>query len=99
MGGREKMMVGICSIKVIMYEVNSLKGKRQIIKSIIERVKGRFNVSIAEVGSQDKWQVAEIGFCCVSNSRKHTDSIINNVLHFIENDGRVDITECNVEIS
>jgi len=93
------MMVGICSITIVMYEVNSLKGKRQIVKSIIERVKSRFNVSIAEVGALDKWQVAEIGFSCVSNSRQHADSIINNVLHFIEKDGRVDITECSMEIS
>lgn len=85
-------------MKVIMYEVSSLKGKRQIIKSLIERIKSRFNVSIAEIGEQDKWKIAEIGFCCVSNSHKHADEMINNVIHFIEKDGRVDITECQVEI-
>ncbi|AOY76336.1 DUF503 domain-containing protein [Clostridium formicaceticum] len=92
------MLVGVCSIKVFMYGVSSLKGKRQIIKSIIERVKGKFNVSIAEVGDQDKWQIAEIGFCCITNSRKHADAMLNNVIHFIEMDGRLDITECQVEI-
>ncbi|SNS76413.1 hypothetical protein SAMN05446037_102022 [Anaerovirgula multivorans] len=92
------MLIGTCSMKVIMYEVSSLKGKRQILKSLIERIKSRFNVSIAEVGEQDKWKIAEIGFCCVSNSSKHVDEMINNVIHFIEMDGRVDITECQVEI-
>ncbi|SET32817.1 hypothetical protein SAMN05660297_02034 [Natronincola peptidivorans] len=92
------MLVGVCSVKVIMYEVSSLKGKRQILKSVIERIKARFNVSIAEVGNQDKWQIAEIGFCCVSNSKKHADEMINNVIHFIEKDGRLDITEWHIEI-
>lgn len=93
------MVVGVCSMKIFIYEANSLKSKRQVTKSIIERIKSRFNVSIAEVGDMDKWQVSEIAFCCVSNSRKHIDSTINNVIKFIENDGRVDITECNTEIS
>ncbi|MCC5910244.1 MAG: DUF503 domain-containing protein [Clostridiaceae bacterium] len=92
------MLVGVCSIKIVMYEVNSLKGKRQILKSMIERIKARFNVSIAEVGDQDKWQIAEIGFCCVTNSRRHADEMINTVIGFIEKDGRLDITECEVEI-
>jgi uncharacterized protein len=96
--GREKMLVGICSLKIVMYEPGSLKAKRQIIKSVIERVKSRFNVSIAEVGEQDKWQIAEIGFCCISNSKKHLDEVMNNVIKFIENDGRFDITNYEVEI-
>lgn len=91
-------MIGICSLKVIMYEAQSLKAKRQILKSLIERIKSRFNVSIAEIGNQDKWQIGEIGFCCVTNSRKHADEMIHHVINFIEKDGRLDITECEVEI-
>ncbi|KAB3534834.1 DUF503 domain-containing protein [Alkaliphilus pronyensis] len=92
------MLVGICSLRLMLFEVNSLKEKRHIIKSVIERVKGRFNVSIAEVGELDKWQVSEIGFSCVSNSRKHADEIINSVIKFIERDGRFDITDYDVEV-
>ncbi|MDR5658996.1 DUF503 domain-containing protein [Serpentinicella sp. ANB-PHB4] len=92
------MLVGICNVTVRMYETNSLKSKRQIIKSLIERIKARYNVSIAEVGEQEKWQLAEIGFCCVSNTNKHADSMIQSVIKFIEQDGRVDITNCSTEI-
>ncbi|SCY94834.1 DUF503 domain-containing protein [Alkaliphilus peptidifermentans] len=92
------MLVGVCNLRLMLFEVNSLKEKRHIIKSVIERVKTRFNVSIAEVGEMDKWQVAEIGFSCVSNSRKHADEVINSVVKFIERDGRFDITNCDVEI-
>mgnify|MGYP003773226489 FL=1 len=64
----------------------------------MDRIKHRFNVSIAEIGQQDKWQVAEIGFCCVSNSRQHVDEMLNKVIYFIEQDGRLDIAECQIEI-
>lgn len=83
---------------LLLHEVNSLKEKRHILKSVIERVKSRFNVSIAEVGEMDKWQVAEIGFSCVSNSSRHADAILNNVIAFIERDGRFDISGCDTEI-
>lgn len=92
------MLVGICTIRIMLFEANSLKEKRHVVKSVIERVKSRFNVSIAEVGQQDKWQVAEIGFSCVTNSRRHADEIINNVVRFIEGDGRFDVTAFDMEI-
>lgn len=92
------MLVGICTVRILLFEANSLKEKRHIVKSVIERVKARFNVSIAEVGELDKWQVAEIGFSCVTNSRKHADEILNSVMQFIERDGRFDITATEMEI-
>lgn len=97
-GGREKMLIGTCQIRIVMYEVGSLKEKRQILKSVIERIKARYNVSIAEIGDQDKWQVSEIGFCCISNSSKHAQEMIDKIIYFIEQDGRFDITECQVDI-
>ncbi|GAB6087393.1 DUF503 domain-containing protein [Alkaliphilus crotonatoxidans] len=92
------MQVGICTIRMHLFGVASLKEKRHIVKSVIERVKARFNVSIAEVGEMDKWQIAEIGFSCVSNSRRHADEILNNVIHFMERDGRFEISNWDVEI-
>lgn len=92
------MLVGICTMRIYLYEVGSLKEKRHIVKSVLERVKTRFNVSIAEVGEMDKWQIAEIGFSCVSNSKRHTDEVLNNVIKFIERDGRFEVSACDVEI-
>ena len=92
------MQVGICTIKIHLFEVGSLKEKRHIVKSVIERVKARFNVSIAEVGEMDKWQLSEIGFSCVSNSRTHAEDILNKVIHFIEGDGRFEISDWSLEV-
>lgn len=92
------MIIGICSLKLMIYESYSLKDKRQVLKSIIERIKSRFNVSIAEIDLNDKWQNAVIGFACVTNNTNHANQILSNVIKFIDEDSRVEILEENIEI-
>lgn len=92
------MIIGSCSLKVIIYESNSLKDKRQVIKSIIGRLQSRFNISIAEVGLNDSWQSSIIGFVCVTNDVNHANEILSNVIKFIDDDGRVEIVEHEIEI-
>jgi len=77
--------VGTCIVKLRLPENGSLKGKRHVSKSIIERVKNRFNVSIAEVEDQDLWQSLTLGISCVSNSAPHANEILSKVVNFIEN--------------
>jgi uncharacterized protein YlxP (DUF503 family) len=77
--------VGTCIIKLRLPENGSLKGKRQVAKSIIERTKHRFNVSIAEVDGQDYWQSLTLGISCVSNSAPHANEILSKVVDFIGN--------------
>lgn len=92
------MIVGSCIVELMIYEVYSLKEKRQVIKSIIGRIQSRFNVSIAEVNMNDIWQRSQIGFACVTSSTKHANQILDNVIKFIENDNRVEIIKIEVEI-
>lgn len=66
----------------------SLKEKRSVIKSIIGRLKSRYNVSVAEVGLNDKWKNAVIGVACVSNEAAHANSMLASIVNFVENDGR-----------
>lgn len=92
------MIIGACEVEVSLYEVNSLKEKRQIIKSIIGRIQSRFNVSIAEVGMNDIWRRGNIGFVCVTTSTKHANQMINSIIKFIENDNRLEIINSDIEI-
>lgn len=92
------MIVGTCMLKLTLYESNSLKEKRHTIKSIIERLKSRFNISIAEVELHDTWRSAVIGFACVSNSTTHINQVISNVINFVDGDSRVGIIEERIEI-
>ena len=77
------MHVSVCQIKLRLPENHSLKGKRQVIKSIITRLQNKFNVSIAEVDNQDLWQLATLGVACVSNHRRHADETLANVIKFV----------------
>lgn len=92
------MIIGTCMLKLTIYESNSLKEKRHTLKSIIERLKSRFNISIAEVDLHDLWGSAVIGFACVSNSTSHVNQTISNVMIFIDGDSRVEIIEHEIEI-
>ncbi len=78
------MNVGACRITLRLPENDSLKGKRQVIKSLVTRLHGRFNVSVAEVGNNESWQIASLGVTCVSNSSRHTNEVVSKVVAFIE---------------
>jgi uncharacterized protein len=65
-------------------EVHSLKEKRSVIRPIIKRVQSRFNTSIAEIDNLDNWQVAGLGIACVSNSKRHAEEMVQNIVNFVE---------------
>lgn len=92
------MVIGACSLKLMIFESNSLKDKRQVIKSIIGRIQVKFNVSIAEVDLNHSWQSSIIGFACVTNDANHANQILSNVINFIDEDGRVEIIGQEIEI-
>ncbi len=91
------MVIGVCKVVLSIDAVFSLKEKRHIIKSIIERLKSRFNASVAEVEQNDKWQRAVIGIACVSNEAGHADSMMSNIVNFIEKDGRAILVDYSTE--
>jgi uncharacterized protein len=92
------LKVGICSFTLLLHEGASLKEKRMVVRSLTQKINSRYNVSIAEVGEQDKWQRAEIGFSCVSNNRRHVERMIQEVLRFVESDGRAEVMDIHQEI-
>ena len=78
------MIIGACEITLHLPESHSLKDKRQIIKSVMARVRNQFEVAIAEVEDQDLWQSAKLGVSCVSNSKQHANEILERVQRYIE---------------
>jgi uncharacterized protein len=93
------MTVGACRITLRLPENASLKGKRQVIKSITARVRNRYNVSIAEIDDQDKWQIASLGISCVSNSGRHAADTLTNVSGFIRGSRLdVEVLDCQTEL-
>lgn len=92
------MVVGTCIVYLTAEWVFSLKEKRMVVKSIIEKAKHKFNISIAEVDRQDIHKNIVIGFACVTNQVSHADSIIQNVLNFIEMNTDAVINDVETEI-
>ncbi len=78
------MSVALCNLTLRLPENSSLKGKRQVVKSIQQRLHNRFNVSVAEVEHNDLWQLAGIAICAVANSSTHATEVVNSAVAYIE---------------
>ncbi len=92
------MVVGICQLDMRIPENHSLKGKRHVLRKLIDRVRSRFNVAISEVGDNDLWQRAQIGICTVGNDRRHINSSLDKVVDFIEKMNLVEMIHTEMEI-
>lgn len=92
------MIIGICRLDLLIRDNHSLKEKRRIIKQIIDRVRHRFNVSIAEVGNNDIWQSAQLGFCIVSNDRRFTNASLDTIVDFIETINTAEVIKSDMEM-
>lgn len=90
------MAVGLCRVTLRLPENHSLKGKRQVLKSLIAKLHNRFNVSAAEIGDHDSWQMATIGVSCVSADERHADQVLAAVIAFIRSE-RLDAEMVDVE--
>lgn len=77
-------IIGLCTLQFYLPGVSSLKEKRGILKSMLAKLGNKFNISVAEVNHQDKWQSAEIAIVCVSNATVHAHQTLNQVIQWIE---------------
>ena len=92
------MNIGVCKISLRIPENETLKGKRTVVQSIISRVRDKFHVSVAEVEDGDKWQLATIGVCCVSNDGRHANEMISRIVEYIETTRLdVEVISCETE--
>ena len=87
------MIIGTCRIELFIPESGSLKSKRQVVKGLKDRIRGRFNVSIAEVDHLDLWQRACLGIAMVSNDLRYIDQTVAHILNLINMDHRVEILD------
>lgn len=92
------MVVGVCTIDLHLPGIGSLKGKRQILSSLKERIQGRFNVSIAEVDGNDLWQRAVLGIACVANDGRYATQILDSVLNTVRANPSVELVRHHVEL-
>ena len=92
------MFVGIGLLKIVIHQSSSLKEKRQVVKSILGKVRSKFDVSIAEVEDNDKWQKCSLGMAVVSNDSGHAHKMLETINEYIENLYLAEVVSFSVEI-
>ena len=93
------MNVGICKIKLRLPDNTSLKGKRQVVKSVVARLKNKFNISVAEVENNDLWQLATIGIAVISNDQRFTNEVLSKAVDLVvSNQGDFEMLDYEIEI-
>ncbi len=90
--------VGVLKIDFHISDSSSLKEKRAVLRHIKDRVRRDFNVSISEVDNHDKWKLATFAVSCVSNDKKHVDSMLNKIKNFFEKNRNIVIVDYQIEM-
>jgi uncharacterized protein YlxP (DUF503 family) len=92
------MTIGSLSFELNIPEAFSLKDKRRILKSLKDRIKNKFNVSVAEVGHKNIWNRALLVVVNVSDSSVHVDKQLSEVVNFVEQIHDISIIQIKLEI-
>ncbi len=91
------MVVSLCVVELLLPGSRSLKDKRILIKGIKDRLRARFNLSLAEVDYQNLWQRAKIGMVSIASSKDVLNTTINKAIEIIESNAQCEIIDCRVE--
>ena len=90
--------VALGMVELHLPDVDSLKGKRHVLKGLKERVRARFEVSVAEVDHQDTWQRATLAVAYVSGDARHANEVVSKAMDFIEDNVEGRVIDSSVEI-
>jgi uncharacterized protein YlxP (DUF503 family) len=92
------MIIVAARLTLMIPENASLKGKRRVVRSLIEKVRHKFEAAIAEVGDNDLWQKAKIGVALVGNDRQLLEARLQQIMKFMENQHLAEIVDSQVEL-
>ncbi len=92
------MFIGVCTIDVHVPDSGSLKTKRQSLRSLKDRIRHTFNVSVAEVDNNDLWQKASLAVAAVSNDKSHLNKTLDHVLNMVRGVPELSLLDYHIEI-
>ena len=92
------MIIGTCKIYLRVEWAKTLKDKRMVLRSLTDKMKNKFNTSVAEVEAQDIHNLIVIGFVCVTNEVSHANSIIDSVVNYVDKSTDSEIIDTIIEI-
>ena len=92
------MVVGTLVLDFLVIESRSLKARRRVVKSLKDRIRGRFNVSVADLSDQDVWQRAVLGVAVVANDGRFANEVLSRVLNLVLSDPRIDLVHQELHV-
>ena len=91
------MVVGVLTIELSIPQADSLKDKRRVLKSIKDKVRNAFNVSVAEIGDQDIWRTARLGIAVISEDAGYANGVLSRIQDFVRDRTEAIMTNCELE--
>ncbi len=91
------MIVGVLEVELLLFGASSLKEKRKVLRSLKDRLRHRFNVSMAEIDGQDLWQRATFAFAVVGSDGGVVARQLQEILDFLDQDTRVEVSAHRLE--
>lgn len=93
------MIIGACTLHLYLPGVLSLKEKRHIVKPLLNQLRRKFELAVAEVGNHDTWQTADVAIVTVSNETGHVYAVLEKAVHWVEDEYRqVEVLDWDVEL-
>ena len=91
------MQIGVLQLELFIPQAGSLKSKRQVLKSLKDKIRHKFNVSVAEIGGLDKWQRATLAVACVNNDKRLINSILSKIINLVDAQHMLELTDHTIE--
>ena len=92
------MVVGICRIELMVPGCNSLKDRRQVVKSLVGHLQSKFHVSVAEVDDPQVWRRANVGIAVVGSENAFVNRVLDKMVDAVRGDPRVEIVDYEIEM-
>jgi len=92
------VIVGVLRVELRLTDARSLKDKRRIVQSLLDRARQEYHVAAAEVDRQESWRQAALGFACVSEAAEHASRVLSRVVSLIQRETRVEVVDYAIEI-
>ena len=92
------MIVGIVKVALFIPSSDNLKGKSIVLRSLKDRLRNNFNISIIELADQDKWQKSTLDFAAISTDKSSVSSLISSVINFIEDNKQIQLLDYETEL-
>ena len=92
------MIIGILQLELRVSDSHSLKEKRMVLKSLKDRLRQRFNISVSEIGLQDKWQGALLGIASIGTDKRYVNGLLSTVHDWVANHRSVELVSSRMEI-